>query len=226
MNIFGEINCFGLCLKASELAPLVALLIVISIALLAVSFMIRMPKHRLLTFVSAQVAAFLAIISTFYLMKCDGMLTIYLYSGYTVISTAVIFGALRFYDRLIIKRLKAKPIGKMLGWMQEFTDRLANATVYYYDSAVPKAFAAGKSVFVSLGLLELLTDDELKAVLAHEAWHIRNNGRMPYLKQLAIMTFSSPGRGELEELADNFAEEIAGSESLSSARSKIDKVFI
>lgn len=226
MNIFGEINCFGLCLKVSELAPLVALLIVVSIALLAASFMIKVPKHRLLTFVSAQVAAFLAIISTFYLMKCDGMLTIYLYSGYAVISTAVIFGALRFYDRLMIKRLNAKPIGNVLGWMQEFTGRLANATVYYYDSAVPKAFAAGKSVFVSLGLLELLTDDELKAVLAHEAWHIRNNKRMPYLKQLAIMTFSSPGRGELEELADRFAEELAGSEALLSARRKVDKVFI
>jgi heat shock protein HtpX len=226
MNILGEINCFGLCLKVSELAPFVALLIVISIALLAVSFMIKMPKHRLATFVSAQVAAFLAIISTFYLMKCDGMLTIYLYSGYAVISTAVIFGALRFYDRLMIKRLNAKPIGNVIGWIQEFTGRLANATVYYYDSAVPRAFAAGKSIFVSLGLLELLTDDELKAVLAHEAWHIRNNGRTPFLKQLAIMTFSSTGRGELEDLADRFAEEIAGSEALLSARRKVDKVFI
>lgn len=203
MNLLGEINCFGICLKVSELAPLVALLIVISIALLAVSFMIRMPKHRLFTFVSAQVAAFLAIIST-----------------------AVIFGALRFYDRLMIKRLNAKPIGNVIGWMQEFMDRLTNATVYYYDSAVPKAFAAGKSVFVSLGLLELLSDDELKAVLAHEAWHIRNNGRTPFLKQLAIMTFSSTGRGELEDLADRFAEELTGSEALSSARRKVDKVFI
>lgn len=226
MIIFGEINCFGICLKLSELAPLVGLLIVTSIALLAASFIIRVPKHRLLAFVSAQFAAFLAIISTFYLMKCEGMLTIYLYSGYAVVSTAVIFGALRFYDRLMIRRLKAKPIGNVIGWMQEFTGRLANATVYYYDSAVPKAFAAGKSVFVSLGLLELLTNDELKAVLAHEAWHIRNNGRTPFLKQLAIMTFSSPGRGELEELADRFAQEIAGSEALLSARRKLDKVFI
>jgi len=226
MNILGEINCFGLCLKLSELALLVALLIVISIALLAASFMIKMPKHRLLTFVTAQFAAFIAIITTFYLMKCEGMLTIYIYSGYAVISTAIVFGALRFYDRLMIRRLNAKPIGNVIGWIQEFTGRLANATVYYYDSAVPRAFAAGKSIFVSLGLLELLNDDELKAVLAHEAWHIRNNGRTPYMKQLAIMTFSSPGRGELEKLADGFAAEIAGSEALSSARCKVDKVFI
>ncbi len=226
MNILGEINCFGLCLKLSELAPLVALLIVVSIAMLAASFMIRRPRHRIFTFISAQAAAFFAIITTFYLMKCEGMLSIYLYIGYAVVSSALIFGALRFYDRFMIRRLNARPVNNVIGWMQEFTGRLANATVYYYDSAVPRAFAAGRSIFVSLGLLEMLNDDEIKAVLAHEAWHIRNNTRTPYLKQLAVMTFSSPRRGELEELADRFAEEIAGSEALSSARRKVDKVFI
>ncbi len=226
MNILGEINCFGLCLKLSELAPFVALLIVISIALLAASFMIKVPKHRLLTFVSAQVAAFLAIITTFYLMKCNGMLTIYLYFGYALVSSSIIYGVLRFYDRVLIKRLNAKPIVNILGWIQEFTNRMANATVYYYDSAVPRGFAAGKSIFVSLGLLEILTDDELKAVLAHEAWHIRNNSRTPFLKQLAVMTFSSHKKGELEYLADRFAAGIAGSEALSLARCKVDKVFI
>jgi heat shock protein HtpX len=226
MNIPGEINCFGLCLKLAELAPFVALLIVISIALLAASFMIKTPKHRLLSFVSAQFAAFLAIITTFYLMKCDWMLTIYLYLGYALVSSAIIFGVLRFYDRVLIRRLNAKPIGNVLGWIQEFMNRMANATVYYYDSAIPKGFAAGKSIFVSMGLLEILTDDELKAVLAHEAWHIRNNSRTPFMKQLAVMTFSSHKRDELEELADSFAAEIAGSEALSSARRKVDKVFI
>jgi hypothetical protein len=62
-------------------------------------------------------------------------------------------------------------------------------------------------------------------VLAHEAWHICNNSRTPYLKQLAFMTFSS-SESELEYMADCFAAEIAGREALSSARSKVDKVFI
>ncbi len=226
MNIIGEINCFGLCLKLSELAPIVGLLIVISLALFAAGLMIKMPKHRVSMFVSAQIAAFLAIISTFYLMKCEGMLSIYLYFGYALVSSAIIFGALRFYDRVMIRRLNAKPIENVLNWIQEFTGGLANATVYYYDSAVPRAFAAGRSIFVSMGLLEILSDDELKAVLAHEAWHIRNNSRTPFLKQLAVMTFSSHKKDELEELADLFAAEIAGSETLSSARRKVDKVFI
>lgn len=226
MNIIGEINCFGLCLRLSDFAPFVAFFLVISIALLAASFMTKEPKHRLLTFVSAQVAVILAIITTFYLMECEGMLTIYLYLGYAAVSGALMFGITRYYDRLMIRRLSAKPAGSIIGWVQRFVDSLASATVYYYDSAAPRAFAAGRSIFVSIGLLEVLDDDELRAVLAHEAWHIRNNSRMPYLRQLALMTFSSHKSSELENMADRFAAEIAGEEALSSARSKLDKVFI
>ncbi len=226
MNISGEINCFGLCLKLSDYGPFVAFLIVISIALLAASLMLKKPKQRLFTFFSAQLASLLGIIATFYLMKCSYMLTLYLYLAYVVISTVLIFAVLRYYDRIMITRLDAKPAGSVMKWAQEFVDGLTSAKVYYFDSAVPKAFASGRSIFVSIGLLELLNNDELKAVLAHEAWHIRNNSRMPYLKQLALMTFSSSSESELEYRADRFAAEIAGNDTLFSARNKVDKVFI
>jgi len=224
MNLLGEINCFGTCLKLS--APLVAFFIVISIALLATSLMLRNPKQRLTTFVSAQVAVLLAIAATFYLMECSEMLTYYLYLGYVIISTVLIFGVTRYYDRILVKRLDAKPAVSIIKWAQEFVDSLTQARLYYFDSAVPRAFAAGRSIFVSIGLLELLDRDELKAVLAHESWHIRNNSKTPYLRQLALMTFSPPKDSELESMADCFAAEVAGFAALSSARDKVDKVFI
>ena len=226
MSLSGEFNCIGLCLRLSDITPFVALFVVVSIALLAASMMLKGPKERLMTFVSAQVAILLAIAATFYLMKCSYMLTFYLYLAYVIISTVLIFAVLRNYDLILIKRLQAKPAGSIMKWAQEFVDRLTSARIYYFDSAVPRAFAAGRSIFVSIGLLELLDDGELKAVLAHEAWHIRNNSRTPYLKQLALMTFSSSSDSELEYMADCFAAEIAGRESLSSARNKVDKVFI
>ncbi|NJD77631.1 MAG: hypothetical protein FIB08_11130 [Candidatus Methanoperedens sp.] len=226
MKLLGEINCFGQCLRLSEFASFIALLIVVSIAMLAASLMLRNPKQRIMTFVSAQVCVLLAIAATFYVMNCSEMLSIYLYSGYVVVSTIIIFGVLRHYDRILVRRLDARPIAPLMKWTQDFVDRLTSATIYYYDSAVPRAFASGRSIFVSLGLLEVLNEDELKAVLAHEAWHIRSNSRTPYLKQLALMTFSQPKKSELENLADVFAAEIAGSEALSSARDKLDKVFI
>ena len=226
MNIIGELNCIGLCLSLSDFAPYIGLLVVISIALLAAKRMHAKPKQKLVTFISAQFAVLLAILATFYIMQCSEMLTIYLYFIYVVISTILIFGILRFYDRILIKRLDAKPIASIMEWGQEFVDRLTTASVYYYDSAVPKAFAAGRSIFVSVGLLEVLDDNELKAVLAHEAWHIRNNSRTPFLKQLSFMTFSYSSESELEDMADSFAVNIAGKEALASARDKLDKVFI
>ncbi|MFZ3058457.1 MAG: M48 family metalloprotease [Candidatus Methanoperedens sp.] len=226
MNISGEINCFGLCLKLSDFAPIIALLVVISISLVAASLMLKNPKQKLMTFVSAQILSLLAIVATFYLMKCDYMLTLYIYLAYVIISTVLIFGVLRYYDRILIKRLDAKPAGSIMEWVEDFVGKLVTARVYYFDSAIPRAFAAGRSIFVSMGLLEMLDDNELKAVLAHEAWHIRQNTGTPYLKRLALMTFSSSSESELESRADRFAAEIAGSAALSSARGKVDKVFI
>lgn len=225
MILLDELNCIGQCLTLSNLAPLIGLLIVISIALFTASVMIKRPKHRLMTFVSAQGMVVISIISAFALMKCSEMLSVYLYFAYAAVSSVLIFGALRFYDRVMIKRLDAKPAGAILGWVQDYVNRLTCATVYYYDSAVPKAFATGRSIFVSIGLLELLGDDELKAVLAHEAWHIRTNSKIPFLKQLSLMTFSLNKDSELEQMADDFAADIAGREPLMSARNKLDKLF-
>jgi len=179
MNITGEINCFGLCVRLSDLAPLVGLLMVISITLLAASQMIRKPKQRLLTFVSAQVSVLLAIAATFYLMKCSYMLSFYLYAAYAIISTVIIFGVLRYYDRIMIRRLDARPAGNIINWTQEFVDRLTSATVYYFDSAVPRAFASGRSIFVSLGLLELLNDEELRAVKTLRFWELLEKRENP-----------------------------------------------
>lgn len=224
MIITGEIHCYGQCLKSW--APLIAFFAVMSISAIAMSFMLKNPHKKLQTFAFAQVTGIFAAVATFYLMNCSEMLSLYLYFAYAAISTIFIFGTLHYYDRLMIKRLEAKPAGGILKWTQEFVDMLTSAKVYYFDSAVPRAFAAGKSIFISIGLIEILDDDELKAVLAHEAWHIKHNSRMPFLSQLVLMAFSSSSEPELEASADRFAAKIAGNAALSSARNKVDKVFI
>jgi heat shock protein HtpX len=188
--------------------------------------MLSNPRKRLRIFLLAQSSGIIAVALIYYIMECSEMLSLYLYSTFLAVSTLMIFGALRYYDRIMIRTIGAKPARSILGWTQEFVDTLTSAKVYYFDSAIPRAFASGKSIFVSIGLLEMLDDDELKAVLAHEAWHIRHNSGMPFMKQLALMAFSSSADPELECMADRFAERIAGSEALLSARNKVDKVFI
>jgi heat shock protein HtpX len=225
MNIImTELQCYGQCLKSW--APFVALLLVISIALISISLILSNPRKRLKIFVFSQSSGILAIALIYYFMECSEMLSFYLYSAYLLVSTLIILGALRYYDSIMIRKLGAKPAGSILDWTQEFVDMLTSAKLYYFDSAIPRAFASGRSIFISIGLLEMLDDDELKAVLAHEAWHIRHNSGMPFMKQLALMAFSSSADPELECKADRFAAEIAGSKALLSARDKVDKVFI
>jgi len=225
MNLLmSDIHCYGQCLKSW--APFVALFVVMSIALIAVSLILSNPRKRLQLFVFAQSSGILSIALTYYIMECSEMLSLYLYSAYLLFSTLMIFGMLRYYDHIIIRNLGAKPADSILDWTQEFVDMLTSAKLYYFDSAIPRAFASGRSIFISVGLLEMLDDDELKAVLAHEAWHIKHNSGMPFMKQLALMAFSSSSDPELERMADHFAAQIAGSEALSSARDKVDKVFI
>lgn len=59
------------------------------------------------------------------------------------------------------------------------TDGLPTPKVYMIDDPAPNAFATGRnankaSVCVTSGLLEIMNDQELEAVLAHELGHIKN----------------------------------------------------
>lgn len=59
------------------------------------------------------------------------------------------------------------------------TDGLPMPKVYIMDDMAPNAFATGRdpkhsAVCVTSGLLELMNDDELQGVLAHEMGHVKN----------------------------------------------------
>lgn len=69
----------------------------------------------------------------------------------------------------------------------------------------------------------MMNDLELKAVLAHEVWHLRHNNKTPVLRQLSLMTFTKNlSEDELEILADTFAEEIVGENAVKPARAKLN----
>jgi heat shock protein HtpX len=59
------------------------------------------------------------------------------------------------------------------------TDGLPMPKVYIMNDPAPNAFATGRnpkdaSVCVTAGLLDMMTDDELQGVLAHELGHVKN----------------------------------------------------
>jgi heat shock protein HtpX len=152
------------------------------------------------------------------------MYTMIIYSAYVLTLTILTIVLPRFYDKILIRHLKAEPIAQIIYWPQQFVNNISpNKQVYWYDSAIPKAFASGKTIFLSMGLLELLNDSELRAVLAHETWHLTHNSKTPLIRQLALMTFINPKncQQDIERLANEFAAKTTGKQALTSAYEKL-----
>lgn len=96
------------------------------------------------------------------------------------------FGMYWFSGSLVLKMQRAKPLNEaehanIVRMVRELTqaDSLPMPKLYYVDTPIPNAFATGRSpkhavVAVTSGILEILSDDELKAVLGHELGHVKN----------------------------------------------------
>jgi len=109
-------------------------------------------------------------------------------------------------DRLLLHWYHARKTSN--AQLHEMVHRLASKTgipapgVFIVDSAMPNAFVAGRSkrhasVVLTTGLIDLLDDDEMEAVLAYELTHIKNSS-------IGIVTFSGVLAGMLVALV-NFA---------------------
>jgi heat shock protein HtpX len=96
------------------------------------------------------------------------------------------FVAFWFSDKIALMSAKAKPISeseapRLYQMVRELTTRadLPMPRLYMIPSDQPNAFATGRSpshsaVAVTEGITKLLSEDELRGVLAHELAHVRN----------------------------------------------------
>ncbi|MCL7411564.1 MAG: M48 family metalloprotease [Methanosarcinaceae archaeon] len=222
-SIADELICYAECVNKSDLLPLISFLVVASLLLFAFYLKSKTPIQRVSSFAGAQLLMIGAIVASFSTMECSRMLTIEMYLAYVFISTGIMLFLPGSYYKILIRHHNAKPISEIVDWVDDFVNTLSeDSNVYYFDSAIPKAFASGKAIFVSIGMLELFDEQELKAVLAHEAWHLRHNNKTPILRQLSLMTFTKfRPEQELELMADRFAEKIVSKGALESARAKL-----
>jgi heat shock protein HtpX len=111
-------------------------------------------------------------------------------------STALVFlflavlinmGAWFFSDRIAIAAARAKPVTeeedpRLYQMVRDLTTRagLPMPKLYVIPQEQPNAFATGRNpkhsaVAVTAGIRKLLTEDELRGVLAHELGHVRNH---------------------------------------------------
>jgi heat shock protein HtpX len=96
------------------------------------------------------------------------------------------FGMYWFSGSIVLKTQGAVPLDEkkypnIVRIVRELTqaDNLPMPNIYYVDSPVPNAFATGRNpkhavVAVTAGILDILNDAELKAVLGHELGHVKN----------------------------------------------------
>ena len=103
-----------------------------------------------------------------------------------VLSVAFNFGTYFFSDKLALKMYNAQPVTReQLPRAYEAVERLTAKQglpmpkIYVLPTESPNAFATGRnpqhaSVAVTHGILQLLDDEELEGVLAHELGHVRN----------------------------------------------------
>jgi heat shock protein HtpX len=113
----------------------------------------------------------------------------YLGVGYiplAIIASAMVLAQWYFSDKIVLWSSGAKIVSKEeYPKLHEIVERLSTKNglpkpkVAMVNSRVPNAFATGKSaksslVAVTTGILDLLDDDELEAVIAHELSHVRS----------------------------------------------------
>jgi heat shock protein HtpX len=103
-----------------------------------------------------------------------------------VIAVAMNFVSYFYSDKLALSMYRAQPatreqLPRVYSVVEQMTQRigLPMPKIYVIPSESPNAFATGRnpahaSVAVTQGILNLLTDEELAGVLAHELGHVRN----------------------------------------------------
>lgn len=117
----------------------------------------------------------------------------YLLGGQNGLVIALVFAAVMnlgsywFSDKIVLSMYNAKPIEKENHpRLHQIIKKLAEKSgipkpkIYMVPLPVPNAFATGRNpkhavVAVTQGIVELLNDEELEGVLAHELSHIKNH---------------------------------------------------
>ncbi len=116
-----------------------------------------------------------------------------------VLSLAMNVATYWFSDRIVLAMYRAKPLAEsdapqVYRAVREIAtrERMPMPKLYGIPTATPNAFATGRSphhasVAVTAGLLELMNEEELKGVIAHELSHVKNRDTLTMTVAAALV---------------------------------------
>lgn len=134
-----------------------------------------------------------------------------------VVALGMNFFSYWFSDKLVLRMYNAREVDassapQFYGMVQELAQRagLPMPRVYLIDEAAPNAFATGRNpqnaaVAATTGILRVLSERELRGVMAHELAHVKH-------RDILISTVSATMAGAISMLA-NFAMFFGGRDS-------------
>ncbi len=134
-----------------------------------------------------------------------------------VVAVGMNFFSYWFSDKMVLKMYNAREVDetsapRFYNMVRELAQRaeLPMPKVYLIDEAAPNAFATGRdpqhaAVAATTGIINVLTDRELRGVMAHELAHVKH-------RDILISTISATMAGAISMLA-NFAVFFSGRDS-------------
>ena len=205
------IQCIIDCIIHANLVIPVIFMCSIAVILLFFYFM----KNRYELLLASQLIISLIITINLLSMNCYMHSWIWIYLGILLAGSIVI--ALIKY--LIDAYINNKNVGT-ISYLSDIENEF-NIKINVIDSPIIRAFVFFKKIYISIGLIERLEKDEIKAVIAHEIYHLKYspNKIISSLLTIASLTFY---RYSDEFSADKYAAEITSKESLISALKKLD----
>jgi heat shock protein HtpX len=210
MDSYG-IQCFISCLvNAGLVIPLIGLFTAVAICLV-----FYIVSRRYESLLGAQ--SFMSVIISVNLlsMNCNMFTWFWMYLGIILIGTIIIM----FVKNLIQRYVVQKNIGSISS-LSDIESEF-NVHINVIDSSKIRAFVFMKKIYLSVGLLERLEKNEIRAVVAHELYHLNHspNKIMSTLLAITSLTFR---RHSDEYSADSFAANVSGMENLINALKKLN----
>lgn len=204
------ISCIIHCFENSEIISLMLIILLIILS----SIIIYLLSRKSIFMLISQGVGSAFVLLNFIIMNCKMFLLVWFYLAFFIGSLAFLI----FIKYSTIHELKKRAL-QSTGFLEDLESEF-DSEIFLLDTQKKRAFTHKKKIFISIGIIELLTEDEIKSVIAHEVYHVKKSPNRLIVTTLALSSLTFI-RHDDEKNADRFAAEIAGKENLEKALKKL-----